>query len=193
METNGVLKWRQMGRMLFFTGSRRRLWATLGVAWTYETSKPASTVTHFSNKTSPTSARPHLLVVPLPKGQVFSMSFWGPHPFRPPHMAKDAHQMLLRCFLNGFCCILFFLIWHTDRWQPLLLPSKCIFIRGQWCLALQTFKITSDVPADKTSMQGRKQVGSMDQPGFQIPFLTYQTHLSQENSYPLHTSEHYKL
>jgi hypothetical protein len=39
--------------------------------WAPETSRPVPPVTQFSNKTTPTPTRPHLLIVPLPMCQEF--------------------------------------------------------------------------------------------------------------------------
>ena len=54
--------------------------------WAPETSRPVPPVTQFSNKTTPTPTRPHLLIVPLPMGQAsICMSVWRALLFKPLH------------------------------------------------------------------------------------------------------------
>ena len=56
------------------TGSRRRLCATLGIAWAYAISKPLPPiVTHFLQQATPTLTRSHLLVMSLYGSSIFKL------------------------------------------------------------------------------------------------------------------------
>lgn len=44
---------------------------------------------HTYSKATPTPTRPHLLIVPLPKGQTFKhKNLWGTNLFKPPHLSR---------------------------------------------------------------------------------------------------------
>ena len=64
-------------------GSRRRLLATSGIAWTYMRPQSPSPQWHTS---SYKATSPYYSVLLLPIGQAFKhMSLWGPFLFKPPH------------------------------------------------------------------------------------------------------------
>jgi hypothetical protein len=72
--------------ILIHTGSRRRLRATLGMAWAYKISKPVSTVTHFLQQghTYSKKAIPPNNVTPY--SQTFKhISVWGSFLLKPSH------------------------------------------------------------------------------------------------------------
>lgn len=89
-------------------GSGKR--ATLGLAWTFESSKPTP-ATHFlqqshtySNKATAPDSRPHPVHSLITKHPI--MSLWGPALFRPPpppgpSVLKALSQRWNTCFLSG--------------------------------------------------------------------------------------------
>ena len=96
--------------------AERRLCATPGTAWVYETSKSTPTVTYFLqqgntyfNKAIPPNSA-------MPYGPSIQTSLWGPFLFTPPFGLPDGRTVV--CGLDGRILLRHAGLWKSCWWLP---------------------------------------------------------------------------
>jgi hypothetical protein len=127
-------------RILHLDSQAADVTATPFITWVSMISQGPPPQRHTSsNKSTPTPSRPHLLIVPLLRGQAFKyMNLWEPYLFKPP-------------YLPSLLCLLWWLTLPSAKissFYPKLLLLRylvTINLKNDWSLSWAHFRLTSKI------------------------------------------------